>query len=234
MGYGEKIYAHPDKNEITERLLEGESVRDVASWLKGKYPNNKRRWISYLTLQRFRTAHLNLKGKVLSEIKSTSRSLTTERFNQQRDLALEESPAYEKAKLKIATDVLSREQLILDLQDKAWQRIKMLESEDLNYKTETVLVQYLSELRQLMSDYHKMLLDWEKLEKGKNGSQVNVQVVMDQAEEQVNQMKIIVKEVLQEMEPSLVPIFLDKVNERVNKLQGSQKTVNVQVNNHGS
>lgn len=235
MAFGEKVAAHPDKDEIQERLLSGESVREVAKWLKKKYPNTKKNWISYLTLQRYRQQHLNLKGQVLKEVKEASQTLTAERVHDQRDIALRESAPYEAAKLQIAQDVLNREQMILDLQDKIWQRIKMLEGEDLNYKTETVLAQYIGEMRQLMGDYHKMLVDWQKLEKKGGDSQVNVQVVMQQAEDQVNQVKIAVKEILQEMQPELIPVFLDKLAARLENNAGdSNATVNVQVNNYGS
>lgn len=235
MGYGDKVSLHPDREEIQERLLSGESVREVATWLKKKYPNVRRNWISYLTLQRYRQEHLRLQGDVLREIKQTSNGLTTERVHQQREVALKESTPYQAAKLQIAHDVLNREQMILDLQDKIWQRIKMIENEELNYKTETVLAQYIGEMRQLMGDYHKMLVDWQKLEKRGGDSQVNVQVVMQQAEEQVHQVKITVKEILQEMQPELIPVFIDKLTEKLDKLQTQNNaTVNVQVNNYGN
>ena len=235
MSYGDKICTHPDKDEIIERLLSGESVRAVESWLRSKYPNSKRKWISYLTLQRYRQEHLKLQGEVLREIKEVGHALIAERASQQREVALKESQPYEAAKIKIAADVLNREQVIVDLQDKIWQRIKMLENEELNYKTETVLAQYISELRQLMGDYHKMLVDWQKLEKKGGDSQVNVQVVMQQAEDQVNQVKIAVKEILQEMQPELIPLFLDKLKERLEIApRQSPATVNVQVNNYGT
>lgn len=236
---GEKISAHPDKDEITERLLSGESVRSIAAWLRQKHSSNKRFWISYLTLQRFRQQHLQLHGKVLREIKETVQTVTAERVNEQRALSIQESKPYEAAKLQIASDVLGREQLILDLHDKVWQRIKMLENEDLNYKTETVIVQYISELRQLMGDYNKMLLDWTKIEKKTGDSQVNIQVIMQEAEQQVNLVKIVVKELLQDMQPELVPVFLDKLRTKLEEQQAiksvsSGTIVNVQVNNHGN
>lgn len=234
MAFGEKVDRHPDKAEIQERLLSGESVRSVAKWLKTKYPKTKRNWVSYLTLQRYRQEHLHLQGEVLREVKEVGETLTAERVHEQRDVALKESEPYQAAKLQIAHDVMNREQMILDLQDKVWQRIKMLEGEDLNYKTETVIAQYISELRQLMGDYHKMLVDWQKLEKKGGDNQVNVQVVMQQAENQVNQVKIAVKEILQEMQPDLIPIFLDKLSDRLGDLEQSGGTVNVQVNNYGN
>lgn len=233
MAYCDKVLSHPDCREIEERLLSGESVRTVSSWIKSKYPNNKRNHISYLTLQRFRQDHLNLRGEVLKEIRETTTALTAERVEEQREMAVKESPTYQAAKLRIAHDVMNREQLILSLQDKIWQRIKMIENEELNYKTETVLAQYISELRQLLNDYHKQLVDWTKLEKRGGDSQVNVQVVLQQAEEQVNQLKIVVKEILQEMQPELIPVFLDKLAFRMEQLQSSRSsTVNVQVNNY--
>jgi len=157
--YGDKVLCHPDKDEIMSRLLGGEAVLACADWLKVKYPGNRRRWISYLTLQRYRQEHLKLQGQVLKDIQSSKRELTTERVHEQREVALRESPAYEAAKMEVVKDILNRDTLILDLKDKIFERIRLLENEDVNYKNDSVIVEYISQLRQLMVDYHKMVVD---------------------------------------------------------------------------
>ena len=65
-----KILNHPDKEEVIKKLLEGDSVKEVERWLKEKYPRTRRLHISYMTLQKFRGEHLNLKGEVLDDIKN--------------------------------------------------------------------------------------------------------------------------------------------------------------------
>ena len=65
-----KVLNHPDKEDMIKRLLGGDSVKEVERWLKEKYPRSKRLHVSYMTLQKFRADHLNLKGDVLGDIKN--------------------------------------------------------------------------------------------------------------------------------------------------------------------
>ena len=74
-----KVLVHPDKEEIIKQLLEGSSVKSVESWIKDKYPRKKRMHISYMTLQKFRSEHLNLRGEVLDDIKN--RRVVSEKAN---------------------------------------------------------------------------------------------------------------------------------------------------------
>ena len=231
MAFGDKIAAHPDKQEIIDRLLAGESVKGVAGWLKTKYANNRNRWISYLTIQRYRQDHLNLKGAVLQEIKQTANELTTERVHEQRDNAIRAMPEYEAAKTQIAKGILDHGSLILDIHDKIWDRLNKMESLDTNYKNDAVIVEYIGQLRQLAADYHKMTMDVQKFQ-SKNDTTTNVQVVVQQAQDQVNSLKKIVIETLQEMDPALIPVFLEKIRTRMSEVttnSAGSTTVNVRV-----
>jgi len=59
--------------EIIGMLNEGESVRKVEAQLKEKYPNNKKLWLTSVTLQKFRKNHLQLDGKVLKDIQENNK-----------------------------------------------------------------------------------------------------------------------------------------------------------------
>lgn len=224
MSSGDKILMHPDRNEIEERLLAGESVRSVSAWLKKKYPKNKEKQISYLTLQRYRKQALNLQGEVLSEIKQTQRDLTIQRFDQQNIQRLKESSAYDNAKLTIAQDLLERNNLILELHDKAWDRLKLLEQEPLNYKTEEVIVKYIDQLRGLLQDHHKMLMDFAKHEKEAEKVQATSAVAVEEQKKQIEAIMNVVKEVLTELDPGMIPIFVEKVKEKAAVFKGLFKT----------
>ncbi len=232
MAYGDKILAHPDKQEIIDRLLAGDSVKNCAAWLKAKYVHNRNRWISYLTLQRYRDEHLNLKGEVLKEIKQATRELTTERVHQQRTTALRESSAYETGKTAVITGILDQGTMLLELHDKIQARLAKIEAQDYNYKNEAVMVEYIGQFRQLIADYHKMTMDIQKFN-SKSDTTTNVQVVIQQAQEQVNTLKKIIVKVLQRMDPNIIPEFLEMVRvemEQATSNAGSPTVVNVQVN----
>lgn len=230
MAFGDKIIAHPDKQEIIDRLLAGESVKAVADWLRIKYVNNRNRWVSYLTLQRYRQEHLNLKGEVLQEIKQTANQLTAERVRDQRSTAIRAMPEYEAAKTQIAKEILDHGSLILDIHDKIWDRLNRMENLETNYKNDAVIVEYIGQLRQLAADYHKTKMDIQKFQ-SKNDTTTNVQVVVQQAQDQVNTLKKIVIETLQEMDPAMIPVFLEKIRLRMNDVPTStgNTIVNVRV-----
>lgn len=237
MAAGDKVLAHPDCNEIMERLAAGDSVDNVETWLRSRYPTNKNRWISYLTLQRFRQTHMNLKGQVLAEIKSEAHKISASKVEEQKHNAVVNSSAYETAKLTVAQGILNQNNLMLELHDKIWDRIRLMEAQEVNYKNDAVIVEYLSQLRQLMMDHHKVIMDNNKVA-AKNEGPTNVQVVIQEAQEQITTLKRIVLEILSEMDPSLIPKFLEKVRTQMQaavptNASASGTTVNVQVN-HGS
>ena len=90
-----KVLNHPDKEELIKKLLEGESVKGVESWLKDKYPRKKRMHISYMTLQKFRTEHLNLKGEVLDDIKNRRIEVSKEASEAEARMIVKNSSAYQ-------------------------------------------------------------------------------------------------------------------------------------------
>ena len=95
--------SHPDKEEIISKLLDGESVKTVESWLKDKYPRKKRYHISYMTLQKYRKDSLNVKGKMLEDIKNKRAELVKKQT--QEDLVQESqySNAYQNKLDEIVT-----------------------------------------------------------------------------------------------------------------------------------
>lgn len=77
-GYN-KIMAHPDKDEIIEKLTAGISVRQIEAWLKAKYPGTKRHRISFMSLQSFRKNYLKLESDVLKQIQTERQQLAIQK-----------------------------------------------------------------------------------------------------------------------------------------------------------
>ena len=114
-----KVLNHPDKEEIITALTEGVSVRELEAKLKEKYANNKKLWLSSVTLQAFRKNYLKLDGKVLKDLQETGRVQKQVVEEQHRQHQLEQSDAYNKklneivdSKLDVARKILLVDKVI--------------------------------------------------------------------------------------------------------------------------
>jgi hypothetical protein len=230
-----KIFTHPDKNEISERLLAGESTKSVEKWLRQKYPHHSRKWVSYLTLQTYRTFNLNLRGEVLKEIKQQNRALTTQRINEKSEVDLKNKSEYIEAKNRIAANILDFNQEILKIHDKVWERIHIMEQQAVKHQNDRVITDLLSQARGLLVDYSNMLKKQEDHKSG--GNTINIQL-QQQVDQRLGAMKRAIQKTLKEVAPELIPTFLDNLRMELetikdeNGLAGNTggTSVNIQVN----
>ena len=108
-----KILRHPDRQEIIERLTNGEGVRVVADWLKAKYPKDKSKWVTFVSLQSFRQDKLNIQGQVLRDIQAKKAELDYHIQKQDEERLVQSSQAYQDkinevagAKLDVAREIV--------------------------------------------------------------------------------------------------------------------------------
>lgn len=216
-----KVFVHPDKEEIIKMLLNGSSVKVVEAWLKEKYPKRKRYWISYATLQKFRKDDLHLDGEILENIKAAKKEQDFEDSEVEKKIILASSNAYQE---KI-NEIVSYE---LDINKKLVEVIVLISSrieyhfntiaiKGVNtFKEDRALIDYINLLRGLFQDYKKYV---EGVADQKIDHNVNISVV----NEQITVLKNIVFEVLMELDPQIVPLFIEKVNSKLlNTQHGSQ------------
>jgi len=216
MAKGDSIINHPDKDEITQRLLNGESVKQVDMWLKMKYPNTRKKWISWMTLQAFRKERLNLEGEVLSEIKEERKDLIKKAKEEQKQELVKQSLSYIQTKRKLAENVLDVETEIVNIHDKVWQRIKIMEQEETKHLNDRVICDYLNQARTLMMDFMKLRENQEKKAASNN---TNININMGEVGQQLSILKQAIREALVEAGAAhVIPIFLDKLG---HKLQGT-------------
>lgn len=211
MPRGDSVLEHKDKDEITQRLLNGESVKQVDQWLKIKYPRTKKNWLSWMTLQAYRKERLNLEGEVLSEVKEERKELIKKAKEEQKQELVKQSAAYIKAKRKLAEDVIDAEQEIVKIHDKVWERIKLLEAEEIKHLNDRVICDYLNQARTLLMDFMKL-----REEQDKKAGDTNININMGQVNEQLNILKQAIREALVEAGAShVIPIFLSKLNSKL-------------------
>jgi hypothetical protein len=210
-----KILKHPDKEQIIEWLSDGESVRSVEAKLKEKYPNNKKLWLTSVTLQTFRKKHLQLEGKVLQDIQEAREVKQRQIEEAKRQKQLVESDAYKKKINEIADSKLDVAQRILQLDRVIESRIEywynaVASGEESAAKGDRELRQFLDRQMANLAQYKKFV---EGLNDKSAEYNLNVTVINDQ----ISILRDVVRDCIAEFEPDVAAMFMEKLNRRLNQ-----------------
>lgn len=209
-----KVFKHPEKEEIIKKLLNGESVKQIEAWLKKKHPKKRGLWISYATLQKFRKDHLHLEGEVLDNIKAAKKDQDTTSKEMAARAIISSSSAYQQKINEIASNELDGNRKILEMVTLIGSRIEyyfnMIQS-GASIREDKMFIELLNTQRGLVQD-------WKKYVDGVADKRIEHSISLNIVNEQVNILKAIVFEVLQEIDPDVVPIFIEKVNSRLSDM----------------
>lgn len=214
----DKILNHPDKDEIIKLLLEGHSVKSVEEFLLKKYPKKKRLQISYMTLQKFRKEHLNIKGDLLEDIKNKKLELNGEIKKEDVKTQLLKTNAYREKIEEIATAEIDVNRRLLEMEKLIASRMEYyynLLSIGGSIKDDRVFLEYINTMRGLLQDWKKYIEGFKDIRVENN---INVTVV----NQQINIIKDVVCDILTELEPQNVPIFIEKVDKKLNSINENE------------
>jgi hypothetical protein len=210
-----KVARHPDKEEIIKMLLNGESVKQVDAWLKKKYPKRKRLHISYMTLQKFRADHLNIKGDLLEDIKLKKKSDELISSEAELKLSVSNSSEYQKKINEIVSNEMDVQRKLLEMEKLISSRMEFYYNTIAaggNIKHDRLFLEYLNMMRSIMQDWKKYI---EGFADKKIEHNLNVNVVNDQ----IKIMKEVVIDVLKDMDPALVLVFMEKLNGKMSGIK---------------
>ena len=217
-----KVLKHPDKEDIVKKLLNGDSVKEVERWLKKKYPRSRRLHISYMTIQKFRANYLNIKGEVLEDIKNKRAEIQKDVDDAETRMILSNSTNYKDKIEEIASSELDVSKRLLELDALITSRIEYyynLLQNGGSIREDKIFLEYINTLKSLMQDWKKYI---EGFADKKIEHNVNISVINDQ----VKVIQEVMYEVLQEMSPELIPIFVNRVNSRVENMEYKSETYN--------
>lgn len=208
-----KILKHPDKDKIIEWLNNGESVRGVEAKIKEKYPNNKRLWLTSVTLQSFRKKHLQLEGKVLQDIQEALGEQNKKIDEQRKREQLESSDAYKKKINEIVDSKLDVSKRILQLDRVIESRIEywynaVASGEESAAKGDKELRQFLDRQMANLAQYKKFV---EGLNDKSSEYNLNITVINDQ----ISVLRDVVRDCIAEFEPDIAAKFMEKLNNRL-------------------
>jgi hypothetical protein len=219
-----KILSHPDKEDIVTWLTDGESVREIEKRLGERYPrkNQHHLRVSASTIQAFKSKHLQLKGKVLNDVKEHARlaQQLVKMHTQQEEV--EATSAYQTAIAKIAeTELNTNEQIIKVFYivenriEALFERVSDPDSQFLNKDAEKLLQGYLDQFMKAFES-HKKYIEGVKDTADTN---ININIMNDQ----VTILRESIRETLMEMEPEFAMNFMDKLNIKMRDLVYSGK-----------
>ena len=207
-----KVLRHPDKSEIIEKLVSGQSTREVETWLKEKYPNKNKYHISYMTLQKFRKEDLDLKGDVLEDIKNKRQEIVKEEEEKEKHDLIIKSKSYREKIQEIANTELDITRKLLELDSIVESRIEYYYNILQNggsFKDDKMFLEYINAMRSLMQDWKKYIEGFTDQRVEKNN--INITIV----NQQVNILKSAILETLSGIDPSYTTLFLDTLSNKL-------------------
>ena len=204
---------HPDKEEIVEKLIAGDSVRRIESWLKQKYPHNKKRQVSFVSLQKFRKEYLKLDKEVINDLQQQRKSLQIEKKKEQQVEAVHNMAAYKSGIASYVQDnLIDRNAEILDMMQAAKEGIEDLRrmNEDKEHHlNHQAIAGYLDRLKGIMEMHHKFTEAQKKDDSNK---------LEEDYEVLYKKMEIFteaVKEAFNQTNPDGLPIFIQIVKDKM-------------------
>lgn len=218
-----KVLNHPDKEDVIRKLLEGDSVKEVERWLRDKYPRTKRLHISYMTLQKFRAEHLNLKGNVLDDIKNKRTEVDRAATDAETKMIVAASSSYQQKIDEIADSELDVTRRLLEMDRLVNSRIEHyfnLLQQGGTIREDKVFLEYINTMKSLMQDWKKYI---EGFADKKIEHNININVVSEQA----RVLKEAVLDVLQEMDPGLITMFVDRLETKTMQLETRGEIIDV-------
>jgi len=211
-----KVLKHPDKEEIITLLTNGASVRELEAKFKKKYSNNKRLWLSSVTLQSFRKNYLKLEGNVLKDLQETGRVQQQQIEELDRQKQLQSSDAYNKKLNEIVDSKLDVTRKILQLDKVIENRMEYWFNSVATGKESAAKGD--KELRQFMDRQMALLAQYKKFVEGIADKTVDYNVNVTIMNDQITIIRDVIRECIAEMNPEQGMLFMEKLNRRMNDL----------------
>jgi hypothetical protein len=219
----QKILQHPDKDEIINKLVIGQSTTDINDWLKSKYTNvsELKFVISEASLKSFQNTYLDFYTDIQSDLSKTKSALAVDNSTDQLELAVRGNPAYKDAMVKMATTELDIRKIVANLCINVETRLAQVFDEiqenprDINTKVDRLLIDYAEVLGNILEKYYKFT-------EAPADQIVQHNVTLQVVDQHISVFHDVIKEVLSQMDLSTSQYFLEVFNEKFSKLKAPQ------------
>lgn len=214
-----KIYEHPDREEIINKLTIGISESDVADWLKSKYNlvNEEKFIIAKTSLTKFKDTYLDVYKTLqedLGKIKSSDLSM-----DEKLDLAVKNNVTYKNRMIELANNELDIKKMIVNLATALETRIGQIfdqiqnDPNLINTKIDRLWMEMADKLGLILEKYHKF--DTNPTQTSITNNNITFQVV----DQHILVFHDVIKEVLAQMDLDTSMYFMEVFNEKMSKLK---------------
>lgn len=219
------ITDHPDFKDIIDKIMVGESPKDICNWLKVKYPDKdqKHLQISAKSLQDFIDKHDNVVSLVKRDIamvkvgdeQKVSASLLSNKTYRERILELAKKDIDKELDIKKTVA-----ELVLICRDRMEQVFDKIQENPTNTKADYVLLKY----------FETLFLALEKFDKISNGPEqvIHQNFTIQILEQHSATIVDTIRETLAEVDPDVSLLFMEKLSLNLGKLRevAAQASVN--------
>jgi len=210
-----KIMGHTQKDLIVKLLLEGRGVRYVAKTLKEMYPDDRKKWVSVPTLQKFRKEHLKLEGDALEEIKMAKRSKERKKDLKKEHTQVKNLPSYRRKLEEVVDQHIDIRSSLVGihalLESRIEQFFDMAQSGEAARDDEKLLQGHFDRYLAVVEKWAKYV---EKLADHRVEHNINLTIV----NEQMALLRTAVSNVLGRMDPELAVKFVDELAKEMDSL----------------
>jgi len=213
-----KILAHPNKDEIISKLMTGIKPKDVADWLKLKYPEKEQLHLrlSVSLLKEFTDSHGDMYAQMQQDVakvkngqvpaKKIAESLLNNKSYQERLNELADKEIDFKKKLR---------DIVLMIESRLEQYFDKMQENPENLRPDKMLIEWFRLLLEAADKANKVINEAPDMVVQHN---VNVQTI--------NQHTIFlqdaIRETMAEVDPQMAFLFMEKMNEKMMLLEEPQ------------
>lgn len=157
-----KIMEHPDKDEIINKLIIGQSLSDIHDWLKSKYTNvsELKFVLSEKILKSFQDTYLNFYNDMLIDLSKTKTAVATN-TSDDLELVVKGNPAYKEALVKIANKELDLVAMLstcaMNIETRMAQIYDLMQEDpnNINTRIDNVVIKYAEVFGNLLEKIYK-------------------------------------------------------------------------------
>ncbi len=210
-----KLLNHPEKDEIISKLMTGISSKQVADWLKLKYPNKDQGHlrISSNSLKEFTDNNLDLYSQLRNDIEGAASGQAPARAIAE---SLRNNKTYQERLNELADNEIDIKQIIKEtvmmVRARAIQVFDKIQNNPENTKPDYTLIKWFETLINASEKYDKIVNESPDVV-------VEHKVTMEIVENRLAIFQEAVRETALELDPEIAFLFMDKLSKKLGSLQ---------------
>jgi len=223
----QKIFEHPDKDEIISKLIIGISSKDIHDWLKSKYSgvSQTKFVIGEKSLNSFKDNYLDIYNLIQNDILKTKQN-KSQNLEEDIDLAIRNNNTYKSKLLEIADKEIDVRKIISNLCVAIETRLAQVFDEiqqdprNINTRVDRLLIEYAEVLGSILEKYYKFT-------EAPANQLIQNNITLHVVDQHISVFHDVIKDILSHMDLETSLYFMDIFNKKMEKLkQPDKNTIN--------